>query len=142
MGKWEGERARYMDYRRTLGYQMYGIMGVERDDKKGRAMAMNRNFEFFGAPVGLIITLDTEMGPPPWSDVGMFMQTFMLAAREKGLHTCAQEAWANWSSVCAEVCGSKSSAAPCNHTRTTRHCILPAYVHVGSANITSWRACI
>jgi hypothetical protein len=38
MGKWEGERARYMDYRRTLGYQMYGIMGVERDDKKGRAM--------------------------------------------------------------------------------------------------------
>jgi nitroreductase len=62
-------------------------------------------FTFFGAPVALIVTLDREMGPPQWSDVGMFMQTFMLLCREAGLHTCAQEAWANWSTSCAQVCG-------------------------------------
>lgn len=111
MAQWEGERARYMDYRRTLGYQMYSIMGVQRDDKRGRMEAMNLNFQFFGAPVAIIVTLDREMGPPQWSDVGMFMQTFMLAAREAGLHTCAQEAWSNWSRVCAEVCESESPFA-------------------------------
>ena len=52
--------------------------------------AMSKNFTFFGAPVGLIFTLDKEMGPPQWSDVGMFMQSFMLLARERGLHTCPQ----------------------------------------------------
>ena len=111
MARWKGERARYMDYRRTLGYQMYSIMGVERDDKRGRMEAMNLNFQFFGAPVAIIVTLDREMGPPQWSDVGMFMQTFMLAAREAGLHTCAQEAWSNWSKVCAQVCGGESPVA-------------------------------
>ena len=70
---------------------------------------MAKNFEFFGAPVGLIFTLDREMGPPQWSDVGMFMQTFMLLAREQGLHTCPQEAWANWAATCAEVCGIPSN---------------------------------
>jgi nitroreductase len=80
-------------------------MGVERSDKMGRLMAMGRNFDFFGAPVGIIFTVHQDMEPPQWSDTGMFMQTLMLLAREYGLHTCAQEAWGQWPESCSEVCG-------------------------------------
>ena len=55
---------------------------------------MARNFEFFGAPAGFFCFVDACMGPPQWSDLGMFLQTFMLLAQEAGLDTCAQEAWA------------------------------------------------
>jgi nitroreductase len=60
---------------------------------------LNRNFEFFGAPVGLIFTMDRQMQQGQWADLGMFMQTIMLLARERGLHTCPQEAWARWHRV-------------------------------------------
>ena len=52
-----------------------------------------KNFNFFGAPVGIFCFIDKSMGPPQWSDLGMFLQTFMLLAQEYGLDTCAQEAW-------------------------------------------------
>jgi nitroreductase len=58
-----------------------------------RLLQLARNYDFFGAPVGLFFYLDRGMGPPQWSDVGMYMQTVMLLAREHGLHTCAQEIW-------------------------------------------------
>ena len=54
---------------------------------------MFKNFEFFGAPAGLFCFVDRQMGLPQWSDLGMFLQTFMLVAQEYGLDTCAQEAW-------------------------------------------------
>jgi hypothetical protein len=60
-------------------------------------MAMAKNFEFFGAPVALMFTLDKEMGPPQWADVGTLLGNMYLLAREKGFHTTPQEAWANWS---------------------------------------------
>ena len=142
MGEWEDDRARYMDYRRTLGYQMYGIMGVARDDRPGRAAAMNLNFECFGAPVLLIVTLDKEMGPPQWSDVGMFMQTFMLLAREAGLHTCPQEAWANWSSAVAEVseqrltvCWGGEGRDTRRHSRSMTHTL---WCRCATSRTTSW----
>ena len=55
-----------------------------------------RNFEFFGAPVGLLFTIDRSMGPPQWSDLGMYIQTVMLLARAYGLDTCSIEAWTHW----------------------------------------------
>ena len=58
-----------------------------------RLLQLARNYDFFGAPVGLFFYLDRSLGPPQWSDVGMYMQTVMLLAREHGLHTCAQEIW-------------------------------------------------
>ena len=83
---------------------MYSIMGVERDDKKGRAAVMMRNFDFFDAPVAIMFTIDKAMGPPQWFDVGCFMQTIMLLCREYGLHTCPQEAWAQWPDTIRRVC--------------------------------------
>lgn len=64
-----------------------------------------RNFEFFGAPVGLFFCLDRRLGPPQWADVGMYMQTVMLIAVERGLDTCPQEIWARWPRTIREVLG-------------------------------------
>ncbi len=69
---------------------------MKREDKLARLLQFARNFEFFGAPVGLLFCLDRRLGPPQWSDVGMYMQTVMLLARGHGLDTCAQEAWSMW----------------------------------------------
>ncbi len=91
----------YNARRRKCGEDMYATIGVAREDKVGRLAQFRRNFEFFGAPVALLVYLDRTMGPPQWSDAGMFLQSLMLAAREEGLHTCPQEAWAMWADLCA-----------------------------------------
>jgi len=72
---------------------MYDLLGISRDDKEGRIQQVMQNFTFFGAPAALFCFVDKEMGPPQWSDLGMFLQSFMLLAKEAGLDTCAQEAW-------------------------------------------------
>jgi nitroreductase len=83
----------YRTNRFTVGEQMYATLGIAREDKKGRMNQMMRNADFFGAPAAIFCYLDRQMGPPQWSDCGMFLQTFMLLATEKGLATCAQEYW-------------------------------------------------
>jgi len=83
----------YRSRRFKCGEDLYATLGIAREDKLGRLMQLARNYDFFGAPVGLFFYLDRTMGPPQWSDVGMYMQTVMLLAREHGLHTCAQEIW-------------------------------------------------
>jgi nitroreductase len=73
---------------------LYATIGIPRDNKPARLGQFARNYEFFSAPVGLFFCIDRRMGPDQWADLGMFMQTVMLLAREHGLHSCAQEAWA------------------------------------------------
>ncbi|MFO6447329.1 nitroreductase [Erythrobacter sp. NE805] len=73
---------------------LYGHIGVARENKLGRLMHFARNFAFFGAPVGLIVTIDRTMERGQWADVGIWLSTFMLLAQERGLSTCAQAAWA------------------------------------------------
>lgn len=84
----------YRDSRFKVGEDMYALLGIPREDKGARLMNLAKNYEFFGAPTGLFCCVDKCMGPPQWSDLGMFLQTFMLLAQEAGLSTCAQEAWA------------------------------------------------
>ena len=83
----------YRTSRYELGEQMYELLGISREDKDGRIRQVMKNFEFFGAPCAFFCFVDRQMGPPQWSDLGMFLQTFMLLAKEAGLDTCAQEAW-------------------------------------------------
>ena len=71
--------------------KQYDALGIERDDKAGRMAAVMRNVESFGAPVLLLCYLPRVMGPPQWSDVGMWLQTIMLLLREEGLDSCPQE---------------------------------------------------
>ena len=89
---WEPYRTR----RFRNGEDLYASLGIPRDNKTARWAQFGRNFELFGAPVGLFFTLDSRVGPPQWSDMGMLMQTVMLLAVEEGLDTCPQEAWSQF----------------------------------------------
>lgn len=83
----------YRDYRFKIGEDMYATMGITRDNKPARLQWFARNYQFFGAPLALFCSIDRRMGPPQWSDLGMFLQTVMLLLREEGLDSCAQECW-------------------------------------------------
>ena len=96
----------YRTSRYQLGEAMYELLGIPREDKDARLLQVMRNFEFFGAPAALFCFVDKQMGPPQWSDLGMFLQTFMLLAQEAGIDTCAQEAWAMKNDSVSEFVGS------------------------------------
>lgn len=86
----------YQTRRRDVGAALYRSIGVAREDRPGRYRQYARNFEFYGAPVALLLCIDRSMGPPQWSDLGMYIQTVMLLARGHGLDTCGLEAWTHW----------------------------------------------
>jgi nitroreductase len=92
-------RPPYLARRRQTGWGLYGLLGINRDDKSGMAAQARQNFTFFGAPVGLIFTIDRDMEIGSWLDTGMFIQSLMIAARAEGLETCAQAAFANYHDV-------------------------------------------
>jgi nitroreductase len=89
----------YKTRRFRVGEAMYATMGIPREDKRARLNFFAGNWDFFGAPVGMIFTIDRIMQQGQWSDLGMFLQNIMLLAREHGLHSCPQEAWAVWHGV-------------------------------------------
>jgi nitroreductase len=95
----------YRSNRFALGEAMYATLGIARDDKQGRLAQFARNAEFFGAPAALFCFIDRRMGPPQWSDLGMFLQTLMLLAVEAGLATCAQEWWSIHHAAVRQFCG-------------------------------------
>jgi nitroreductase len=87
---WEPYRTR----RFKSGEDMYALLGIPREDRGRRLQNFARNYDFFDAPVGLFFVIDRRMGHAQWSHLGMFMQNIALAAVERGLATCMQEAWA------------------------------------------------
>lgn len=86
----------YRSRRGECGEAMYAMMGIDRGNKAARLAFVAGNFRFWDAPVGMFFFIDRRMGPPQWSDLGMYIQTLMLLAKEAGLDTCAQESWTNW----------------------------------------------
>jgi nitroreductase len=86
----------YRTRRFAVGEAMYGLLGIERADKPGRLNWFANNYRFFGAPAAMFVHVDRRMGPPQWSDLGMFLQTLMLLLQEEGYDSCAQEAWARF----------------------------------------------
>ncbi|WP_419709684.1 nitroreductase [Pseudomonas sp. NFX224] len=85
--------AAYQARRAQCGEDLYATLNVARDDRSGRAKQFAKNFTFFGAPVGMLLAVDRGMGAGQWADLGMFLQTIMLLAHERGLATCAQACW-------------------------------------------------
>ena len=77
-----------------VGEAMYAALGIGREDKRVRLGQFMNNFQAFGAPALMLVHTPRYMGPPQWSDMGMWLQTVMLLLREEGLDSCAQEAWA------------------------------------------------
>lgn len=96
---------RHLARRRKLGYELYALYGIERGDMAARTGAMLRNFEFFGAPLGLFFTMDRYLYAGSWLDLGMFMQNVMLAALPFGLATCPQQAWCEYGAIVHDVLG-------------------------------------
>jgi nitroreductase len=92
----------YKARRFRIGEAMYATLNIAREDKAARLGVFVKNWDFFGAPAGLIISIDRQMQQGQWSDLGMFLQSILLLAREHGLHTCAQEAWAVFHPVIRE----------------------------------------
>ncbi len=87
---WEPFRSR----RFKIGEDMYALLGVPREDKPARLAWVARNYQFFGAPVGLFFVIDRGLGRGQWAHIGMLMQSIALAATARGLGTCMQESWA------------------------------------------------
>lgn len=95
----------YLSRRRAIGFGLYGLLGIGRGDTARMRAQMRRNYEFFGAPVGLIFSIDRRMGRGGWLDYGTFLQNVMLAARARGLDTCPQVAWLPYHRIIAGELG-------------------------------------
>jgi nitroreductase len=83
----------YIDRRRKVGWDLYGLLGIGKSDKQRMHEQHARNYAFFDAPVGLIFTMDRVMATGSWLDYGMFLENIMVAARGRGLDTCPQAAF-------------------------------------------------
>jgi nitroreductase len=95
-------RSPYIDRRRKVGWDLYGLLGIAKTDKARMQHQHGRNFVFFDAPVGLMFTIDRVMQQGSWLDYGMFLQNIMVAARARGLHTCPQAAFTQFHRLIAE----------------------------------------
>ena len=84
----------YKDRREEHGVQLYGSLGIDRNDAAARLVQYKKNFEFFDAPVALFLTIDRRLGPGQWADLGGYIHALAFLARGYGLDTCPQEAWA------------------------------------------------
>ncbi len=124
----------YLERRRKVGWDLYGLLGIARGDKARMHAQHARNFAFFGAPVGMIFSIDRSLERGSWLDYGMFLQNVMVAARARGLDTCPQAAFAPYHRIIADelrlpdgemvVCGMSlgyaDRSAPENRLRTER----------------------
>jgi len=127
---WEPYKSRREDH----GVQLYGALGVARDDVAGRLTHYKRNFEFFNAPVALFIAIDRKLGPGQWADLGGYIHALAFLARGYGLDTCPQESWARMHRVvgefvnmppeqmlfCAMAIGFRDHSHPANSFRSPR----------------------
>lgn len=128
-------REPYLGRRRKVGKDLYGLLGIKRGDTEAMSRQYARNYEFFGAPVGLFFTIDRKFdGQAAWIDLGMYLHGVMLAALGHGLATCAQQAFARYHLiiraelaipdseivVCGMSIGYPDPEAPANRLRTVR----------------------
>ncbi len=127
---WEPYRSR----REEHGVQLYGALGIAREDAKGRLDQYKRNFAFFNAPVALFIAIERKLGPGQWADLGGYIHALMFLARGYGLDTCPQESWARMHKAvgeflqippeymlfCAVAIGYGDHAHPANSFRSPR----------------------
>jgi nitroreductase len=127
-------REPFLGRRRKIGWDMYSLLGVPRGDFEGTQRARLRNYDFFGAPVGMIFTLDEDLEIGSWLDLGIYLGALMIAVRGRGLHTCPQAAFADFHSIirprlgipdneiiiCGMALGHIDPDAPVNALKTER----------------------
>jgi nitroreductase len=86
----------YLTRRQKFGRLFYGGLGIAQTDVEARSRQTAKNYAFFGAPVGLIVTIDRRLEVGSWLDLGMFVQNVMLAAAGRGLQSCPQETFSKY----------------------------------------------
>jgi nitroreductase len=102
-------RSPFIERRRKVGWDLYGLLGIAKTDKARMHAQHRRNYEFFGAPVGLMFTIDRTMRQGSWLDFGMFLQSVMVAARGLGLDTCPQAAFIQFHRIIMEAIGAPAN---------------------------------
>ncbi|HIJ37640.1 MAG TPA: nitroreductase [Rhodospirillaceae bacterium] len=124
----------YIGRRRKIGMDLYGLLGITKGDTARMKYQFGRNYTFFGAPVGLFITIDRQMEVGSWYDLGTFLQSILLAARGFGLHSCPQQSFSKYHAIihpelgipddqiiaCGVSIGYEDPEAPENKMRTER----------------------
>lgn len=95
----------YLARRRANGWGLYGLLGIAKGDRAAGQRQAARNFRLFDAPVGLFFFIDSRLAQGSWLDYGMFVQSVMVAARARGLHTCPQAAWLDYHAAVRRHCG-------------------------------------
>ena len=129
-GLWEPYRSRRFEN----GEELYQALNIGREDKGARLAQLAKNGEMFGAPVGIFIAVEERMGYAQWVDLGIYLQSVMLLAEERGLATCAQGFWRLYSDMLVEhlelpagyqiafgiALGHEDTAAPINQWRASR----------------------
>jgi nitroreductase len=102
-------RSPFIDRRRKVGWDLYGLLGIGKADKARMHDQHARNYRFFDAPVGLIFTIDRVLQQGSWLDYGMFLEAVMVAARARGLHTCPQAAWTPFHRIIMDQIGAPAN---------------------------------
>jgi len=124
----------YLTRRRTVGWGLYNLLGIAKGDAEKMKAQRGENYKFFGAPVGMIFTIDNRLEIGSWLDYGMFIENIMVSARGHGLHTCPQAAFADYhviirdhlgipeheTVICGLSVGYEDTDAPANKLRTDR----------------------
>ena len=95
----------FLSRRRKVGLDMYGLLGIAKGDHAAMHAQHGQNFTFFGAPVGIIFTINRRLEIGSWLDYGMFLQNVMLCARGHGLETCPQAAFAMFHDIIRKELG-------------------------------------
>jgi nitroreductase len=127
-------RSPFRERRSLAARQRYAALGIGRNDAAARAAAVARNYDFWGAPVGLLFVTSRHFGHSQWAHLGMFIQSVVLVAEEMGLGSCVQEAWAMVREslrrhfglprddviACGMALGYADTTQPINEIRTTR----------------------
>jgi nitroreductase len=127
-------REPYRTRRRVVGWGLYDLLGITKGDREGSRRQYERNFVFFDAPVGMIFTIERDLGRGSWLDLGMFLENIMTAARARGLDTCPEAALAPFHKVirprldipeeeivvCGMALGHADERAPVNTLQTPR----------------------
>ena len=124
----------YKKRRYECGADMYRALSIEKDDLDSRFNQIRENYNFFGAPLGMIITIDRSFGKNGWGHVGMFLENLWLSAIDQGLAMCLQESWSIYPKTvkefikhpdneivwCGIAIGYEDSSKPINQYRTRR----------------------
>ena len=127
-------REPFLSRRRKIGWDLYGLLGIRKGDFEATERQRRRNFEFFGAPVGLIFTIDARLTAHSWLDLGLFVQNVMIAAKARGIDTCPQVSFARFHAIiashlemaaeevtaCGMSLGFANTAEPVNQLRMPR----------------------